>query len=89
MTWCFSSALVLIRLVYLFMVRVFGWLALPARKDAAKDAEILILRHEITVLRRQLARWLGTDALSGGNGPIRTPQADRRSRAARSTRGQG
>jgi hypothetical protein len=32
----------------------FGWLALLARSDRAKDAEILILRHQVAVLQRQV-----------------------------------
>jgi transposase InsO family protein len=42
-----------LRFAYLAILRVFGWLALLARSDRAKDAEILILRHQIAVLQRQ------------------------------------
>jgi hypothetical protein len=49
------SGLVLFRLAYLLMVRLFGRLALLARSDVSKDAEILVLRHEVAVLRRQVA----------------------------------
>jgi putative transposase len=37
-------------------VTVLGWLRLITRSTAAKDIEILILRHEVGVLRRQVSR---------------------------------
>ena len=43
-----------LRFAYLAVLRVFGWLALLARSDRAKNTEILILRHRVAVLQRQV-----------------------------------
>ena len=48
------SVLMSLRFAYLAALRVFGWLALLARSDCAKDAEILILRNQVAVLQRQV-----------------------------------
>jgi hypothetical protein len=44
------------RLLYMISVSVFGWLGLLTRTTEAKNVEILILRHEVALLRRQITR---------------------------------
>ena len=45
-----------VRLLYLIFRQVMAWLRLLARSAQSKNAEILVLRHEVAVLRRQVSR---------------------------------
>ena len=57
-----------LRLAYLALAHMLSWLALLARSDAAKDVEILVLRHEVAVLRRHNPRptvkWVDRTGIS-------------------------
>jgi putative transposase len=58
-----------LRLLYLLLCQVLRWLVLLAQSAAAKDAELLVLRHEVAVLRRHAARprvdWADRAVLAG------------------------
>jgi putative transposase len=44
---------VALTLIYLMFAKLLAWMALRTRSDTAKDIEILVLRHQLAVLRRR------------------------------------
>ena len=58
---------VLLKIVYLLTCRVLGLAVLVFRSDLAKDAELLVLRHENAVLRRPAG--CGTGRPTGPGSP--------------------
>jgi len=58
-----------LRLVYLAFSKLMQWAVLMARDSAAKDVELLVLRHEVALLRRQVSRprvdWPDRAVLAG------------------------
>jgi hypothetical protein len=51
-----GSVLVAAKLTYQLLVKVFAWLALLAQTGGAMNTEILVLQHEVAILRRQVGR---------------------------------
>ena len=45
-----------LRLIYQMFAKLLGWIVLRTRSDATKDVEILVLRHQLAVLRRRTPR---------------------------------
>ncbi|QUQ67067.1 integrase core domain-containing protein [Kutzneria sp. CA-103260] len=59
----------ILRLLYMIFCQLVAWLSLLTRSSVAKDVEILVLRHEVAVLRRGADRprmsWADRAILSG------------------------
>jgi hypothetical protein len=60
---------VLVRLVYRSLAALLSWLTLSARSSASKNAEILILRHEVAVSTTSSVAIVSAVPVSAGQAP--------------------
>jgi len=75
--WCWLACRVLLKFVHVLVCRMLGVAVLVFRGDLAKDAELLVLRHENAVLRRHAGwvRYEPADRAWRRAGAARTTQA--------------
>ena len=66
-----------LRLLYLILIGLLSWLALLSRATSSKDVELLVLRHEVAVLRRTNPRPPRVLLLGKNDQPRRGPYAER------------
>jgi len=59
---------VLVSFVYLVACRVFALVLLLARGDRSKELELLVLRHELSILRRHAAPAADRERSAGAGG---------------------
>ena len=45
-----------VKLIYQMFAKLLSWMVLHARSDTANEIEILVLRHQLAVLRRRTPR---------------------------------
>ena len=67
-----------LRLIYQMLSNLLGWLVLRARSDTSKEIELLVLRHQLAVLRRQTRRprlsWADRALIAALTRLLPTPQ---------------
>ena len=63
-----------LRLIYQMFAKLLSWIVLRTHSDTAKEIEILVLRHQLAVLRRRIPLWVPETARAVRDLPVRTRQ---------------